>query len=826
MPALELRQLHRERIQRALMRMREHPASIITAPMGYGKTMAVMDYFRHSQEPYAWVALSEPVKVSGTDYFWFALLSTLREKAPALCSRLEAMGFPDDSLKTLRFLETLRAETLKSDFYVVFDDFQYANQPRINSLIAQVVQANVPRLHIVLLGREYPALPVTEWEMKGLCDVITAKTLAFTPEETEEYLRLIRFEAEPGVVESIAARSNGWIASIYLMANDYARFQSIDQSATIFSMLRSSLYDTYSEEEKKYLMLLSLFDRFTFEQVCDVFEKPELREFLSRLYAGNALLFRDSSGGYRFHDLFRRFLREELKAARLDVRPFAAQAAKWASEHSDYLHAFEFYMLAEDFDHILCELERAPVMEIFKMDKTVLKKLFAAPQDVMEKYPMALLKYIFFVCMEVDAAKGQALLEEFRSRCTALKHPQYTPDHLLAESYVLGTALMFNDLDKVIEAMDLSAKLLHGQKSVIRIRTSNLTYGSPHMTYAYYNAPGVYAHIVDDFAHRFESHILVADGNGFGADCVALAEYGLETGDLSRVEYNANKALFKAAQYDQTCIRICAYLALGRYYIAVGQKERARAVIESLSSMTEEITDSSKFFALDCAVGYLYATLGEYDSIPKWLCTGDFDSESSLQQRLAFNYIVFGKAVILKGDYMYLDFLTEMFEKNFASFHYQLGYLHNFLFKAICNQQLYGTEYALPAVQAALDIALQDQIVMPFVEYFAYLRPAFESPQLKMPAEYRKKLFSLAGAEAPQAEREEGGNEVLTGREMEIMQYLAQGRSNAQIAEALFISLNTVKRHIQNIYRKLGVSNKTTALLKFREMEGNAGGTF
>ena len=49
---------------------------------------------------------------------------------------------------------------------------------------------------------------------------------------------------------------------------------------------------------------------------------------------------------------------------------------------------------------------------------------------------------------------------------------------------------------------------------------------------------------------------------------------------------------------------------------------------------------SLQLFCPRCSVGYLYATLGEYDSIPKWLCTGDFDSESSLQQRLDDSRIV------------------------------------------------------------------------------------------------------------------------------------------------------------------------------------------
>ncbi len=54
--------------------------------------------------------------------------------------------------------------------------------------------------------------------------------------------------------------------------------------------------------------------------------------------------------------------------------------------------------------------------------------------------------------------------------------------------------------------------------------------------------------------------------------------------------------------------------------------------------------------------------------------------------------------------------------------------------------------------------------------------------------------------------------ELLTARENEIMQLVAKGRSNSEIASDLFISVNTVKRHLNNAYLKLGVSTRTQAV--------------
>jgi DNA-binding NarL/FixJ family response regulator len=52
---------------------------------------------------------------------------------------------------------------------------------------------------------------------------------------------------------------------------------------------------------------------------------------------------------------------------------------------------------------------------------------------------------------------------------------------------------------------------------------------------------------------------------------------------------------------------------------------------------------------------------------------------------------------------------------------------------------------------------------------------------------------------------------ALSAREWEVLELLAQGLTNAQIAETIVVSENTVKFHVQNVFQKLGVSNRTEA---------------
>jgi DNA-binding NarL/FixJ family response regulator len=59
---------------------------------------------------------------------------------------------------------------------------------------------------------------------------------------------------------------------------------------------------------------------------------------------------------------------------------------------------------------------------------------------------------------------------------------------------------------------------------------------------------------------------------------------------------------------------------------------------------------------------------------------------------------------------------------------------------------------------------------------------------------------------------------VLTPREIEVLELLKLGLTNMQIGQELFISALTVKRHVENIIIKLGVSDRTQAVVRALEM--------
>lgn len=187
---------------------------------------------------------------------------------------------------------------------------------------------------------------------------------------------------------------------------------------------------------------------------------------------------------------------------------------------------------------------------------------------------------------------------------------------------------------------------------------------------------------------------------------------------------------------------------------------------------------------------------------------------------MAFNYIVYGKAVMLTKNYVKLEMLTESFEEYFSIFSNQLGFIHNSIFKAVAKYNLYGMEKGVSELQEALSKARQDYIIAPFVENALYIISMLETIlNNNSRDEYINKTTVLSRQYIENLQNSSENKINLSQRELEVLSLTAKGLKRTQVACKLGISESTAKTHLQNIYKKLQVSGKFEAV-KIARMYG------
>jgi LuxR family maltose regulon positive regulatory protein len=150
------------------------------------------------------------------------------------------------------------------------------------------------------------------------------------------------------------------------------------------------------------------------------------------------------------------------------------------------------------------------------------------------------------------------------------------------------------------------------------------------------------------------------------------------------------------------------------------------------------------------------------------------------------------------------------------------------LLQAMAHQMCQQETQALDAISEAVRLAEPEGYIRSFVDegapIEALLHHLRKRDHKQGPTSYLDTLLaafqqeSMTGVSAKDAEKAKLLQDRLSKREMEVLQLLAQGASNLEIAQELVIVIDTVKRHVSRIFSKLGVQNRVQAVRQAREL--------
>lgn len=200
----------------SLSRARNYRLTLVSAPPGYGKTTLVSSWLRETVPHFTWLSLDEgdndPIRF--LEYF----LTALHNVVPAIgLDMLDLVqGSQAASLETLITLLINETESA-GDFFLVLDDFHVLNAQHILDMLSYMLDRLPPPLHLVILSRTDPPLPLSRLRARDQLLEIRAEQLRFTPEEIAIFFKdVMGLELSDPDLLAIETRTEGWIAGLQL----------------------------------------------------------------------------------------------------------------------------------------------------------------------------------------------------------------------------------------------------------------------------------------------------------------------------------------------------------------------------------------------------------------------------------------------------------------------------------------------------------------------------------------------------------------------------------------------------------------------------------
>jgi LuxR family transcriptional regulator, maltose regulon positive regulatory protein len=428
LPRLPAPLISRKRLLAQLDAAHARKLTLLTAPAGYGKTTLVRQWVAdreacahesgsHYLPPLAWVALdggdNDPAR------FWSYIITACQtfragigQAALALLHASKPPPFEPSPLEMVltTFLNELAQGPTSG--MLVLDDYQVITAPRVHETLAFLLEHLPATLHLVIMSRSDPALPLARLRASGDLVELRAADLRFSQEETRAFLQLataLRLPEE--TIRRIDARLDGWATGLRLLAltlRGRTAYQEIEHLLATFAGSHRSLQDYFvaevlasqSEPLQLFLLQTSVLTRFTGSLCHAVTGSHDSERLLEALEREGLFLepLDDSGQWYRYHALFAESMEAEARRRMGEdaLRALSLLASRWYEQHDLLGEAVEAALRALDAERAAGLIERLTGDQHFREVHefhTLCRWLEQIPTAVMRAHPALCLSY-------------------------------------------------------------------------------------------------------------------------------------------------------------------------------------------------------------------------------------------------------------------------------------------------------------------------------------------------------------------------------------------------------------------------------------------------
>ncbi|HSJ88119.1 MAG TPA: hypothetical protein VK909_12975, partial [Anaerolineales bacterium] len=392
-----------------------HKLTLISAPAGFGKSTLVSEWLANCGRPTAWLSLDE--RDNDPARFLIYLISALQRVSPNLgAGTLDALQSsqppPIESILTALLNEITAIPSdpstgLGYSCILVLDDYHLVDAKSVDDALTFLVEHLPPQLHLVIISREDPALPLSRLRGRRQLTELRAADLRFIPSEAAEFLNQVmglHLSAED--LAALEDRTEGWIAGLQLAALSMQGHQDVHEFIQAFAGDHRYIVDYLIEEVlqrqpeslRSFLLQTAILERLS-GSLCDaVTDQSGGKVRLETLQRGNFFLIPldDMRHWYRYHHLFADVLRMHLIAEQPEQVPILhRRASQWFEQNGSAVDAIHHALAGKDFERAASLIElAAPAMHRNRQEATVLSWMQALPDEIFPARPVLTVLYV------------------------------------------------------------------------------------------------------------------------------------------------------------------------------------------------------------------------------------------------------------------------------------------------------------------------------------------------------------------------------------------------------------------------------------------------
>jgi LuxR family maltose regulon positive regulatory protein len=886
----------RPRLVDLLQQGRHRPMTLVSAAAGYGKSVLASQWLGASGCPGAWVSLDEDDNDLRTfmTYVLAAIRKAFSQVELNTSPLLKAVMLPPVKDLARSLLNDL--DGLDQRFILVLDDYHLIREPVIHDLISHLLRHPSPMMHLMVLSRRDPPLPMHILRAQNQLTEVAMEHLRFTPEETSTFMeRILNVPMDEESVAVVGEKLEGWVTGLRLAAISMSR--GSDRASILRTLKEDTRYaHEYLLEEvilhltpafARYLTTTSILDRFC-AGLCEAVVSEAGGEvgaeggltgqaFIEWLEETHLFVIPldDQGYWYRYHHLFKDLLYEQLnkRLQPYEIVSLHRCASEWYAENGLVEETIKHALAAGDPDRAADLVEQNRMTALSEDRWYVFEKwLSMFPEKVIQRRPGLLIARVWLLSEGLDFAEIPPILDTIEGLVgdtPAKKALSAEIDHF--RGYVL---YLQNDATGSLKYSQDALKEIPKENALLRSHMEMMWALAGHMKGGREEVVGALRDWIDDeesartvrmtrlLATLVFIHIMSGDLDAATAENRRLREFSEQHGfDFAGawsvylgglIHFYRNELGDAIRHFDkvrevrhisQRMAAMDGLAGLALAYEAAGQRARADQALQSLVEHAANIGDVGASAIVESCRARMSVARGEAEVAPDnlrehALCTGN------MLFWLEIPALTYCRTLLAEGSDSGLEEAQQMLEqciRHNQAAHNVCQTIQAKVLLSMVHDGLERLDDALATLKEALSLAEPGGWIRPFVEIGQPMKELLDIVvEQEGPSEYVNRLLaqfekyqrpSKAGAagRGRPASRPTAAvssdpvlyeelDEPLTERELEVLSLLAEGLRNKEIAEKLFVSTDTVKKHLYNLYRKLDVHSRVQVIQKARDL--------